>query len=250
MISTRSTAIRTTLALAALVSITTGCSQIAERATEEAVERAVESGSNEDVDIDFGDGEISIESDEGNLTINADENGVEIDGIDADGNDFSLSADENGLEADSDEAGSLDVDSDGSFTATDGDGDVTSGDLDVDGDGLDLSIDGESVFNTSEGIPDRWPDDIPRPEGLDDVFGTYVAEGGNESFIVTGSAEGSAEEVFDDYAGRLTGAGYEETSSPDAGEGFRTAIFAKGESTVAVTTQSAGDTSDLIVVVD
>ncbi|WP_040494931.1 hypothetical protein [Ilumatobacter nonamiensis] len=251
MIRARSTPIP--LAIAALVALTAGCSQIAERATEEAVERAVESGSGDDVDIDFSDGEVSIESEEGNLTINADENGVEIDGTDADGNDFSLNADENGLEADSDEAGSFDVDADGSFTATDEDGEVTTGDIDVDGENVDLDIDGvegESVFNTGEGIPDQWPSGVPEPDGIDDVFGTYVAEAGEESFVVAGSADGSAEEVFDDYVGRLTEAGYEETSSANQGDQFRTATFANGESTVAVTTQWTGETTELIVLVD
>lgn len=239
--------------VAALAVAVAGCSQIAERATEEAVERAVESDSGADVDIDVGDGEISIESDEGNLTINADGDGVQVEGTDADGNDFSLDADENGLEADSDQAGSLDVDADGDFTVTDGDGDVTTGDVELTGDGLDVDIDGDgggSVFDTGEGIPERWPTDIPRPDGLDEVFGTYVADGGEESFVVTGSAEGSAQDVFDEYVDRLTGAGYQETSAANQGDEFRTATFSNGTSTVSVTSQSTADATELIVLVD
>lgn len=226
----RSIAARTSVALTALAFVTAGCGQIAERATEEAVERALESDTGEEVDIDVSDGEISIESDEGNLTINADGDGVEIDGTDAEGNDFTLTADEDGLEATSDERGSLEVDTDANFTATD--------------------EHGASVFDTGEGIPEDWPSDVPRPDGLDEVHGIHAVDDGQERFVVTGSADGSALEVFDDYAGRLADAGYEETSSADQGVQFRTAAFAKGETTVAVTTQSTGDTAELIVLVD
>ena len=57
------------IAIAAFIALTaSGCGAIVERATEEAVERAVEAESGEDVEIDFSDGELSIESSEGDIT--------------------------------------------------------------------------------------------------------------------------------------------------------------------------------------
>lgn len=249
MISSRASITRTILAASAIVAWSAGCGQIAERATEEAVERAVESESGENVEIDLDDGELSIESDEGNLTINADDQGVEIAGTDAEGNDFSASADETGLEANSDEAGSLDVDADGSFTATDSEGEVTTGQVEAGGLSVD-GEDGESVFDTGEGIPDEWPSDIPEPDGLTEIFHTYVAEGDQESIIITGQADGSAQDTFDSYVDSLTDAGFEETSAANQGDQFQTATFARDDRTVSVTTQSTGAGAEFIVLVD
>ncbi|MGA9275342.1 hypothetical protein [Ilumatobacter sp.] len=202
---------RTALAVATLVTLTAGCSQIAERATEEAVERAVEADSGEDVDFEIDDDGFSIETEEGDITFSANGDGIEIEGTDEDGNDFSLDATENGLEID--------------------------------------GADGESVYDAGEGIPDEWPSDVPAPDGLSDVYGTYVSEGGQESVLVTGSTDGNASDVFDEYAERLTGAGFDETATSSPGDGFRTATYAKGERTVSVTAQSSDGRTDLIVVI-
>lgn len=252
MTRTRTPLARCIVGVATLAVLTTGCGRVIERATEEAVERAVESESGENVDVDFNDDGISVESDEGDFTLSADEDGVEIDGTDGDGNDFSVNADEDGLEASSDGGGSLDVDADGSFTATDADGEVTSGEVDVDGDSLDFTVegeDGDSVFTTGEGIPEQWPSDIPQPEGLDEVFSTYVAEGGGENIAITGNTSGSAQDVFDSYTGRLVEAGFDETSMSSQGEEFVTATFTEGDRTVSVTAQSSGGRTDLVVAV-
>ena len=244
---------RTVLAAVALAVVATGCGNLVERATEEAVERAVEEAVESDtggnVDVEFNEDGISVESDEGDFSLSVDENGVEIDGTDADGNDFSLDADEGGINAES-EDGTLDVDSDGTFTATDADGDVTTGEVSSDGDSVDFTVegeDGDAVFTSGEGIPDQWPSDVPEPEGLDEIFGTYISDAGDANVIVTGSTGDSAEDAFDDYADRLTDAGFTEDTKINQGADFFSATFTKGDTTVNVTTQASGDSTDVVI---
>jgi hypothetical protein len=244
---------RTALATAALAIVATGCGNLVERAAEEAVERAVEEAveadTGGDVDIEFNEDGISVESDEGDFSLNVDENGVEIEGTDADGNDFSLDADEDGINAES-EDGTFDVDSDGTFTATDADGDVTTGEVSSDGDSVDFTVegdDGDAVFTSGEGIPSEWPSDVPEPEGLDEIFGTYIANAGDENVVVTGTTGAGAQDAFDDYTDRLTDAGFsEETNFNQDGE-FYSATFTKGDTTVNITTQASGDSTDVII---
>ena len=240
---------RTALATGLLAVVATGCGNLVERATEEAVERAVESDTGGDVDVEFNDDGISIESDEGDFNLSVDENGVEIDGTDADGNDFSLDADETGINAESDD-GTFDVDSDGTFTATDADGDVTTGEVSSDGDGVDFTVEGEdgnAVFTSGAGIPAEWPRDVPEPEGLDEIFGTYISDAGDENVVVTGTTGDSARDAFDDYAARLIDAGFTEDTKFNQGSEFYSATFARGDTTVNVTTQASGDSTDVVI---
>lgn len=247
---------RAVLATTLLAVVATGCGDIVERATEEAVERAVEEAvegdTGGDVDIEFTDDGISVESDEGDFSVSIDEDGVEIDGTDADGNDFSLDADDEGINAES-EDGTFDVDSDGTFTATDADGEVTTGEVSSDGDSVDFTVedeDGDATFTSGEGIPSQWPSDVPEPQGLDDVFGTYISN--DESVIVTvnGTTSTGAKDVFEDYAARLTNAGFSEESNFNQGDEFFSGTFIKGDTTVGVTTQAGSDSTDVIIIVD
>lgn len=247
---------RTALTGVVLAVLATGCGNLVERATEEAVERAVEEAveadSGGDVDVEFNEDGISVESDEGDFNLNVDENGVEIDGTDADGNDFSLDADEDGINAESGE-GTLDVDADGTFTATDADGDVTTGQVSGDDGTVDFTVegeDGDSVFTSGEGIPEQWPSDVPEPSGLSEVFGTYVSDPNGTNVVVTGTTGGSAQDAFDDYAGRLTDAGFSEESKLNQGDEFYSATFTDGQYTVNLTTQSSGGTTNVVIGVD
>lgn len=248
-----STISRTALTGVLLAALATGCGNLVERATEEAVERAVEEAveadSGGDVDVEFNEDGISVESDEGDFNLSVDENGVEIDGTDADGNDFSLEADEGGINAES-EDGTLDVDSDGTFTATDADGDVTTGQVSGDDGNVDFTVegeDGDSVFASGEGIPEQWPSDVPEPTGLSDVFGTFVSDPSGTNVVVTGTTSDSAQDAFEDYAGRLTDAGFTEESKLNQGDEFYSATFSDGSRTVNVTTQSSGGSTDVVI---
>lgn len=242
----RSNNIRLALAVGAIAVAGTGCGRLIEKATEEAVEQAIESDSGEEVEIDFSDGEIRVESEEGDITFSADEDGVQIDGTDADGNDFSVDADENGLEVDSENGVSLDVDEDGSFVATDEDGEVFTGDVDEDG----LTVegeDGEAVFATTEGVPPQWPSDVPQPQGLSDITGTYFSDGEEVSIVITGTASGGLQDVFDEYRGQLEDAGFEEQSTFTQGDEAANATYLRGDSFVAVTVQSQGDDTEVVI---
>ena len=251
--TTSGTAARTALATAVLALFATGCGNLVERATEEAVERAVEEAveadTGGDVDVEFDDDGISVQSDEGDFSLNVDENGVEIDGTDADGNDFSLEADEDGINAEGRD-GTLDVDPDGSFTATDAGGDVTTGEVSGDGDSVDFTVegeDGDAVFTSGEGIPEQWPSDVPEPEGLDEIVGTFISDAGVGNVVVTGTTSGSAQDVFDEYADRLIDAGFSEDTKLDQGDDFSSATFSRGDTTVNVTTQSSGGSTDVVI---
>lgn len=235
------------LVAAAVAIATTGCGRLVERATEEAVEKAIESDSGEDVEIDFSDGEIRVESDEGDVTFSADENGVQIDGTDADGNDFSVDADENGLEVESENGSSLDIDDDGTFVATDENGEVFTGEADDDGGFTVEGSDGEAVFATSEGIPEQWPSDVPEPDGLSDVSGTYFSEGNDLSIIITGTASGDLRDVFDAYAKDLEDAGFEEESTFTQGDEAASSTYVRGERRITVNVQARGNGSEVVV---
>ncbi len=251
-----STITRTALATIALTVVATGCGNLVERATEEAVERAVEEAVEADtggnVDIEFNDDGISVESDEGDFSLNVDENGVEIEGTDADGNDFSVDADEGGINAESGD-GTFDLDSDGTFTATDAEGDVTTGEISGDGDSVDFTVegeDGDSVFASGEGIPEQWPSDVPRPDNLEEVFGTYTSDGGDAAVVVTGTTGATAQNAFDDYVSRLDADGFSEQSKLNQGSDFYSGTFTRGDTTVSVTTQSNGDSTGVVIAVN
>ena len=243
----RKNSIHLALAVGALAIATTGCGRLIERATEEAVEQAIESDSGEDVEIDFSDGEIRVESADGDVTFSADENGVQIDGTDADGNDFSVDADENGLEVESENGSSLDIDDDGTFVATDENGEVFTGGADDDGSFTVEGSDGEAVFATSDGIPDQWPSDVPAPEGLSDITGTYFSEGSDLSIIVTGTVSGDLREAFGRYTDELEDAGFEEESTFTQGDDAASSSYQRGERRLTVSIQSLGDTSEMVV---
>lgn len=221
------------LAVGAVAVATAGCGRLVEKATEKAtekaVEQAIENDTGGDVDVDFGGGEIRVESDEGDVTFTADENGVQIDGTDADGNDFSADADENGFEAQS------------------GDGEVFTGEADGDGGFTVEGSEGEAVFATSEGFPEQWPDDVPRPDGLSDVTGTYFADGDDVSIVVTGTASGDLRSAFDRYTDSLVDAGFDEESTFTQGDEAATSSFARDGQLVTVSIQSDGSTSQMVI---
>lgn len=241
--------IKIALAAGALAVSATGCGRLIERATEEAVEQAIESEGGEDVDVDFSDGEIRVESSEGDVTFSADENGVQIDGTDADGNDFSVEADESGIEAESENGSSLDVDDDGTFVATDEDGETITGGADEDGGFTVEGSDGEAVFTTSAGVPDQWPDDVPQPDGLSDVNGTYFAEGDTVNIVITGTAGGDLRTVFDRYTDAVRDAGFEETSTFTQGDDAASATYERNGQTLSVSAQSLGDSTEMVVAI-
>lgn len=216
--------IRSIAVVGALATSIAGCGKAAEKAAEKAVEEAIESESGENVDIDFSGDEFTLESEDGDLTMQVDEDGnVQIDGVDANG-----------------EGGSLDIGEDGSFTVTDENGEVVTGEVDEDGGNLDYTIegeDGEARFSSSEGLPEQWPSDVPQPDGLDDLNGSYFASGSDESVVVTGTTSADPADFYDEYAAKLIDAGFEEQSKySEANTTFGS--YGRGDRTVTVNVDS------------
>lgn len=245
----RNKTIHVALAVGAITITATGCGRLIERATEEAVEQAIESESGDDVEIDFSDGEIRVESSEGDVTFSADENGVQIDGTDADGNDFSVDADESGVQIDGEDGASLDIDEDGTFTATDENGETITGESDGEGGFVVEGSDGDAIFSTSEGIPEEWPGDVPQPDGLSDVTGTYFAEGDDLSIVVTGTTSDDLRDAFEAYTGALQDAGFDEESTFTQGDEAASSTYVRDERRVSVSIQSLGDTAEMVVAI-
>ncbi|MFT4657063.1 MAG: hypothetical protein ACJAXA_001670 [Candidatus Aldehydirespiratoraceae bacterium] len=245
--------IATAGALTAVVLTASGCGAIIERATEEAVEKiveeAIEADTGGDVDIEFNDDAITVEAsgEDGDIRFSVDQNGVQIDGTDADGNDFSVDGDEDGFEVDGTNGEVFDIDSDGTFTATDEDGSVTTGEATEDGGFTVEGADGESVFTSGPGIPEEWPNDVPKPSGLIDPQGIHIDTGEQVNIMVTGQIDGDVDEIFNSYVSELEGAGFtEESTFTQAGE-LASGSFVNGDRTVNASVSSNGRTNEMVV---
>ncbi len=159
-------------ASAALLIALGGCGKAAEKIAERGLEEAIENEGGGDVDIDLGGGGFNIETDEGSIRVGED----------------------------------------GSFVIEGEDGQVITGDSD-DGGGFNLQTDdGENVFRAGDGIPDEWPSDVPRPDGLSTVQGTYSSSGGFVQITVVGTPSGTAADYLASYAASVEALGYERTS--------------------------------------
>ncbi len=106
------------------------------------------------------------------------------------------------------------------------------------------------MFSSGEGIPEQWPSDVARPDDLDEVFGTYIAEGGDENIVVTGTTGATAQDAFDDYVSRLDADGFSEESKLNQGTEFYSGTYTRGDTTVSVTTQSDGDSTSVVIAVN
>jgi len=140
--------------------------------SESSVEKLIESQSGGDVDVDLnGDNGVSIQTEEGGMSI----------------------------------------DEDGNFVITDADGSVVTGNAGgEDGSFSAESDDGSFRVDASGGIPDEWPSDVPRPDGIDDASATVTQSSTELAITVTGQA---GESFVDDYGSALEDAGYERTTN-------------------------------------
>lgn len=143
----------------------------------DGLEELIEESTDGEVDVEFGDDGISVET----------------------------------------EDGSFSIDEDGDFTVTDEDGQTTTGDVDIGGG--DLSIegdDGDVQFNTGSEFPEDWPDEVPRPEGIEVATSMSLSESGGTSIVVTGTVDGDVAEWAAAFGGELEDAGFSEESSFEA----------------------------------
>jgi len=189
----------------------TGCGEVAENLLEEGVEKAIENDSGEDVELDFnGEDGIRIETDEGTMTIDGEGNMVIVG---EDGETITAQATEDGV------------------TVTDGDGEEV---LNIDDDNGQVTTEsGEDSFTAGPGMPEQWPNAVPKPAGLEDVSGTTIVSNGNISISITGTSPGDAEGYFDEFASTLEDAGFTRSTFFE-GEGIRQGTYEGTDYTVSV----------------
>lgn len=220
----------TATAAAVLAVTASGCGALIEQATEEAVERAVESENGGDVEIDFS------------------EDGIQVEGTDENGDDFSVDFGEDGFDAQTENGETITIDEDG-FTATDENGEVTTGEFNTDGESAEIVIEGEdggAVFRTGTAVPDEWPSDVPRPEDLNEVNSSYQADAGTVFIIVGGQSSQSSDEFADDYVADLEDAGFvEESTYSDSTT--RGGTYARGEENVALNVSEFDGTTQVAI---
>jgi len=185
-----------------------GCGGIAEKITEEGAERLIEAETGEDVELDFdsGDGSFSVET----------------------------------------ESGGFSFDEDGNFVVTDEDGSVFTGSASDDGQILVESENGEGAFRVVTDIPDEWPSNIPRPEGLTIEGGSYITAEGETMMTVIGSPSGSAIDYTEAYLATVAAAGFTETGSFDSTQDGSATIqrtYENGEWTLNINGYQDGDSN-------
>ncbi len=173
------------------------------------------------------------------------ENGIEQLVEQQGGGDIDIDADDGGFSIET-EDGSMTVDEDGNFVVTDDNGEVITGQASGDDGDIDIETDdGSFSVNAGTGIPDEWPDEIPLPDGLDDVSSSVTAAGDELVISLTGQTD---DDFVDDYAASLEASGFEQTAtSQGAGATIRT--FEAGLYTVALTSSPVGDQNQATVTV-
>ncbi|HSL75106.1 MAG TPA: hypothetical protein VK853_11585 [Ilumatobacteraceae bacterium] len=171
-------------------------------AAESGIERLIESQAGGDVDLDLdGDGGFSIQTEEGGMSI----------------------------------------DEDGNFVITDDSGEVVTGNASEDGGFSAESEDGSFRIDSSGEIPEEWPDDVPRPDGIDDLTST-VQQFDDELGIILGGQAGNS--FLEDYASVLEAAGFEQTSSFES-QDAASRVLENGTWTVSINSFSDGDAAQV-----
>ncbi len=174
-------------------------------ATETGIEQLIESQGGGDVDLDLdGDGGFSVQTEEGGMSI----------------------------------------DEDGNFVITDADGSVVTGNADSESGEFNMeSEDGSFRVDASGEIPEEWPSDVPRPEGVAEASATVTQSSEELAITVTGRAD---ESFVDDYGSTLEGDGFERTSNFES-EANITRVYENASWTVSVNSFVDGDSLQVAV---
>lgn len=174
-------------------------------ASESGVEQLIESQSGGDVDVDLnGDNGFSVQTEDGGMS----------------------------------------VDEDGNFVITDADGSVVTGNVEgEDGSFSAESEDGSFRIDASGEIPEEWPSDVPRPEGIEGSSATVTESATELAITITGQA---GESFVDDYGSTLEDAGYERTSNFESDANV-TRVFENDTWTVSVNSFPDGDATQVAV---
>ena len=239
-------------------------------AQEAVLERMVESETGGDIDLDIGDdGTFTLQSEDGEFSVsvdgegNADFSSAEGSGtFSADDGQMTFEGDDGSatveVDADGDGDGGFTVTSDGrevlsgefddsgDFSVTDDEGDTIVGQTDDDGFTV-VDADGETTFDSGTSIPDAWPGDVPRPEGLDGVEGVAIDQAGEAAISVSGSTDDGAAWLAA-YSDAVLAAGFEDVGSMSMGEEGEYFGATRGDALISATWTSDGGT-DVVTVV-
>jgi len=141
------------------------------KATENGLEKVIEQQSGGNVDINTDDGGFSIKTEDGSMT----------------------------------------VDENGNFVVTDENGETITGSADAEGESFNVeSEDGSFSSGATTELPEKWPSEVPTPDGLAITSAFVISEATADGMSVNGTVEG--EGFLDDYGAKLESAGFETTS--------------------------------------
>jgi len=168
------------MALVGSVILATACG--GEDLAERIAENRIEAEGGGDVDVDFGDGGVSVKTEDGEFSIETDGDGnVSIQGVgENDGDSFSV--------------------------------DSENGDTVIE------TEDGTAVISQGAGVPDDFPSDVPLPDGVEIQFAQSTETGDGTGFVIAGTSERSTSDLIDELVDRLEQNGFEQqqlTETPD-----------------------------------
>ena len=127
--------------------------------------------------------------------------------VDLDGGDFSIKT----------EDGSFSVDEDGNFQVTDADGQVVTGQSDGDGNVTIEGEDGGFTLTQDSELPEEWPSDVPKPDGLAITSSSVLDTGSGNAVTLVGTADDGFAES---YGSALASAGLERGFESNNGDTY------------------------------
>jgi len=239
----------TFLAAVVVIALLGACS--AESLAEFATERYVESQTDGEVDIDFGNGGFSVSTEEGDFALNLDgENGALVFDSDEGSGVVNFDAEDGTITYDTDEGSGVvtfDVDENSETGSITFDSDQGSGAVNIDAD------DGTITYDTDEGAgtinfgaseaPDGWPSFIGAPTTTSDTPAVYTSLNDGSAATMSGTF---THDVNEDFAGavvaRVEQAGFV-TDYTQSGDGSLFAQFSNVTTKVLVMTDGRGATT-------
>jgi hypothetical protein len=182
-----------------------GLTACGDSGTETGIEELIESQGGGDVDVDLqGEGGFSVQTEEGGVSI----------------------------------------DEEGNMVITDADGSTVTGNIDGESGEMNVeSEDGSFRVDVSGEVPEEWPDEVPQPDGIEELSSTVQQTADELAITLTGQASSS---FVDDYGSTLEDAGFEQTSNFESQDNV-TRVFDDGTWTVSINAFADGDATQVAV---